>query len=677
MFSYGSTSKGDRLGLTQIRLLHLLPAKDQHNQIECRLEVVALEEDPVYEALSYCWGDNSQLQGIKCNNEAFQVTESLFCALQHLRNDHLERTLWIDAICINQKDLEERRFQVKLMKDIYTRSQRVVIWLGPDPVSDGVDHLFEMVQKISNLPDPRLSTRERTFFEMNVFDADRWHQHEDPISPKVPDQINNDFVIPQKATKGAIAVLTRQWWTRTWTVQEMVLAPSAIIMCGHLAAPASDIRRTCDCVLMHAVSDAFDTGDDDDLLSFGDLFDDPNGTLYMATMRLRRSVSEKMELGKLLRFLRWLGAKDPRDKIYGSLGIAASTYGIEPDYTISTVECYTRATFSIISGSQSLDIFSALRKPSCIETTLEDLPSWVPDWSYDFSSVPDKEKGPSGINNPIIRENVRTPIMLEMAGAFPEWKASGSNMPFKARLSSDCKTLILKGIILEELNRVGNKLEYPWAGPELQSENVIKDSIYDFRRNWRIYNSIGAAMDTIKGWQDLAFGNENLQTVSDETQMDAFLTTLLSNRIRLSADRRKVLDYLQKSIETSFRMSRSGAIMNQLHLPHVAPKLYHKLLGFGKICSIDDDEVLSFGKSFTDVQLAFDQRMATTCSGYLSLVPWSARAGDRIALLRGGRTPYVLRKAGEKWKILGDCYVHGIMSGEAWSDGKCVDIEIV
>ncbi|KAG5818079.1 hypothetical protein H9Q74_010235 [Fusarium xylarioides] len=677
MFSYDSTSQGGALGPTQIRLLHLLPAKNDDNPIECRLQVVAFEENPVYEALSYCWGDNSKLQGIKCNNEAFQVTESLFCALQHLRNEHTERILWIDAICINQEDLEERQAQVKLMKHIYTKSERVVIWLGPDPASDGVNHLCEMLQTIPNLPGPQLSKRERTFFEMNVFDADRWHQDEDTVSSKVPDQIKKDFVIPQEAKKGAIAVLTRPWWSRTWTVQEMVLAPSAIIMCGHLAAPASDVRRACADVLMHAVSDAFDTGDDDDLLSFGDLFDDPNGTLYMARMRTHPSVSAKMELGKLLRFLRWLKAKDPRDKVYGSLGIAASTFGIVPDYTISTVECYTRATFSIISGSRSLDIFSALRRPSCIETTLAGLPSWVPDWSYDFSTVPDKEKGPSAINNPIIRENVRTPMMLEMADAFPEWKVSGSNMPFTAGLSSDGKTLILRGMILDELECVGDKLEYPWPSPELQSDNVVIDSYHEFKRSWRIYRSIGAAMDTIKGWQDLAFESKNLQTISGETRMDAFLTTLLSNRIRLSADRRKVLDYLEDSIGSNFRMNSSGAIMNQLYLPTLAPKLYHKLLGFGKICSIDESEALSFGKSFTDVQLAFDQRMAITGSGYLCMVPWSVRAGDRIALLRGGRTPYVLRKAGDKWRILGDCYVHGIMSGEAWSDDKCVDIEII
>ncbi|KAJ0137527.1 hypothetical protein HZ326_19483 [Fusarium oxysporum f. sp. albedinis] len=74
MFSYNTT--GGVLGSAQTRLLHLLPVTENNDSIECRLEVVALEENPAYEALSYCWGDSSQLQEIKCNNEAFRVTEN-------------------------------------------------------------------------------------------------------------------------------------------------------------------------------------------------------------------------------------------------------------------------------------------------------------------------------------------------------------------------------------------------------------------------------------------------------------------------------------------------------------------------------------------------------------------------------------------------------------------------
>ncbi|KAM0080391.1 hypothetical protein ACKRZS_007486 [Fusarium odoratissimum] len=673
MFSYNST--GGVLGPAQIRLLHLLPAPENNDSIECRLEVVALEEDPVYEALSYCWGDSSQLQEIKCNNEAFQVTENLLSALQHLRNEHSERTLWIDAICINQKDLEERQSQVKLMKDIYTKSQRVVIWLGPDPASDGINHLFELIPTTENLALPHISKSGREFFEKHVIPAGGLYQAEDKASSEA--LAKNDFVVPDPAKKGAVALLKRPWWSRVWTVQEMALAPSAIIMCGDLAAPVLDVSRTVGYIMMYTISNAFNTGDDEDVLNLEDsMLADNDGKLAVAILRLRRSFGKNKELAVLLHLLRWLRAKDPRDKVYGSLGIATSTYGIEPDYTISIVECYARAAFKIISGSCSLEIFSTLGRPSCIPPTLTSLPSWVPDWSYDVTSVPDEERAPSSIKNPITRENQRAPKLFEMRDAFPEEKASKSNIPFTARLLNDGKTLILKGVIVDELNNLGEKLIYPYEGPRIQSNDVVMSSIRNFKRHAKMAEALGGTIAVIQGWEDLVFKTENLYTMPGETRKDAFLTTILSNRIRLSANRRHVLDCFGQSI-AGFGMTTTGTVINQLHLSHVVPKLYRQLLGYKKASNMEMSDILTMGKSLADVQWAFDQRMATTSSGYLCLVPWPTRSGDRIALLQGGKTPYVLRKAGEKWKILGDCYVHGIMSGEAWSDEKCVDIEII
>ncbi|WJG35273.1 uncharacterized protein FOBCDRAFT_239639 [Fusarium oxysporum Fo47] len=623
MFSYNST--GSVLGPTQIRLLHLLPVTENNDSIECRLEVVALEENPVYEALSYCWGDSSQLLEIKCNNEAFQVTENLLSALQHLRNEHTERPLWIDAICINRKDPEERQSQVKLMKDIYTKSQRVVIWLGPDLASDGINHLFKLIPTTEYLALPHISK------------TGGWYQVEDKASSEAPAKY--DFVVPDPAKEGAVALLKRPWWSRVWTVQEMALAPSAIIMCGDLAAP----------IMMYAISNAFNTGDGKDVFNLEDsMLADNDGKLAVAILRLRRSFGKKKELAALLHLLRWLRAKDPRDKVYGSLGIATSTYGIEPDYTISIVECYTRAAFKIISGSCSLEIFSALGRPSCIPPTLTSLPS---------------------IKNPIIRENQRAPKLFEMRDAFPEEKASKSNRTFTGRLLNDGKTLILKGVIVDELNNVGDKLIYPYEGPRIQSDDVVMSSIRNFKRNARIAEAIGGTIAVIQGWQDLAFKTENLYTMPGETRKDALLTTIIRNRILLSANRRHVLDCFEQSI-AGFDMTMTGTVINQLHLSHVVPKLYRQLLGYKKVSNMEMSDIFTMGKSLTDVQWAFDQRMATTSSGYLCLVPWPTRSGDRIALLQGGKTPYVLRKAGEKWKILGDSYVYGIMSGEAWSNEK-------
>ncbi|KAH6949197.1 hypothetical protein DER45DRAFT_624455 [Fusarium avenaceum] len=257
-------------------------------------------------------------------------------------------------------------------------------------------------------------------------------------------------------------------------------------MCGDLVASSSDVQRTCTNVLMHTVSDALDTSNDECVGDFGNLISDPDGKLYIANVRLHRSSNTKTELGALLQLHRWLRAKDPRDKVYGCLGISESTYDIEPDYTVSTVECYIRVAFNIITGSRSLDVFSALRRPCCIEANLSGLLSWVPDWSYDLSSVADEEKDPSSVNNPVIRENVRILILLETRGAFLEFEASKSNLPFTTRLRNDGKTLVLRGFVVDELSSIGNKLEYPYPGPGLLSKDKVIDLIREFKRCFKI-----------------------------------------------------------------------------------------------------------------------------------------------------------------------------------------------
>jgi hypothetical protein len=83
-----------------------------------------------YEALSYVWGDRADPREISCNGVSMEVTRNLFDALAAIRLRTASRWLWVDAICINQEDLEERNYQVARMGSIYRKADRVLIWLG-------------------------------------------------------------------------------------------------------------------------------------------------------------------------------------------------------------------------------------------------------------------------------------------------------------------------------------------------------------------------------------------------------------------------------------------------------------------------------------------------------------------------------------------------------------------
>jgi hypothetical protein len=101
--------------------------------IHCELFEAWLYQDTYiipYEALSYTWGDTKRTARITLNGRSLLVTENLYTALLHLRSSSEDRIMWIDAICIDQDNWEERGHQVQLMGDIYQQAERVVVWLG-------------------------------------------------------------------------------------------------------------------------------------------------------------------------------------------------------------------------------------------------------------------------------------------------------------------------------------------------------------------------------------------------------------------------------------------------------------------------------------------------------------------------------------------------------------------
>ena len=93
---------------------------------------VANTDRTPYEALSYTWGDTSHLAAIKVDGCIYPVTSNLESALRALRDPEKAKVFWVDAICINQSDINEQGQQVRIMWDIYSSAERAVVWLGPE-----------------------------------------------------------------------------------------------------------------------------------------------------------------------------------------------------------------------------------------------------------------------------------------------------------------------------------------------------------------------------------------------------------------------------------------------------------------------------------------------------------------------------------------------------------------
>src|SRR5690242_19071913 len=141
------------------RIMHLQPGQPGE-EIYFRLETVVaatMQPKPEYEALSYTWGDAYLQREIFCNDDAtrsptpLKVTVNCYEAQQSLRYADQPRSLWIDAICIDQAKIEERNAQVKMMGSIFADAREVVVYLGES--ADDSDLVMEWYKNEYEVPE--------------------------------------------------------------------------------------------------------------------------------------------------------------------------------------------------------------------------------------------------------------------------------------------------------------------------------------------------------------------------------------------------------------------------------------------------------------------------------------------------------------------------------------------
>lgn len=163
-------------GTLQFRLLTILPTRTA--KVHCILHIASLDHDiiPAYETISYVWGDRDQRDSIVVNGTILNVPHSSALALRHLRQPDRERKVWIDAICINQADLEERSAQVRMMAEIYSRGTQNLIFLGSNASGDaeGVVDLLMASEERIDVAVEELSEVDRVRF-IEGWSPKAWH----------------------------------------------------------------------------------------------------------------------------------------------------------------------------------------------------------------------------------------------------------------------------------------------------------------------------------------------------------------------------------------------------------------------------------------------------------------------------------------------------------------------
>ena len=117
--------------------------QSQNERLEFTIDAVPLRSAPAYSAVSYVWGLGSASKEIHLNGCTFAVRTNLWSCLHYIRKYQKSpsahcawRYIWVDAICINPVNTEERNQQVQLMDRIFSQATEVSAWLGEDDSAD-------------------------------------------------------------------------------------------------------------------------------------------------------------------------------------------------------------------------------------------------------------------------------------------------------------------------------------------------------------------------------------------------------------------------------------------------------------------------------------------------------------------------------------------------------------
>lgn len=351
--------------LNEIRVLTLQPG-DFLADIHVSIHKVALtpEGPPLYEALSYVWGTTDNLVEIKIGpsgNERLAITQNLAEALPYLRYNDRTRTLWIDAICINQQDLRERSSQVKRMGDIYRLADRVVVWLGIE--KDNSSHVLKMLSDLSS--EIKVDYVNRTMLPASSDSPSHWS--------------NTRRLLPYSgnALCNIDILLHRPWFSRLWVWQEVRLARNnAIIVCGSDTIPWQSLRQAIFCLAYKQWAYNIPSLDSGKLQA-----------RLFAIQRMSDSVSYTT-FGDIIRRTASCKCSDPKDRVYAILSlldISDEGINIEPDYTKTTAQVYQDVVLQHIDHRRKLEMltYCELQNDRSIE-----MPSWVPNWAAADTAKP-------------------------------------------------------------------------------------------------------------------------------------------------------------------------------------------------------------------------------------------------------------------------------------------------
>ncbi|KAJ8118701.1 hypothetical protein OPT61_g373 [Boeremia exigua] len=577
---YSPLKYASRIEEAQFRIATLLPG-EWSERIECRLAIHGLREPPPYKTISYAWGDSQDSSQVIVNDVEITVPSSLELCLRYLRSNEAAIDLWTDAICIDQSNLIERASQVMHMGYIYRSCSLMYIWLG----------------------EPGLVSQSGNPFEMLLHWMEDKHFHDYPGFSRSQDTgewIFEDNASYQKMYEVFYDFVSKPWWTRLWCVQELALCPEAVVVMGSWQLPWEAVLKAKE---NHARHDAgCCAGIPNSMPARYTYF--PDHMLYL---------SQELDLTRMdqiVRALRHKLCKDPRDKIYGLLGLLSSTpiAKILPEYSWPIRDVYLMYTKEVVRQSNSnLQFLTG----SGLGSTCHQLPSWVRDFAAPLR------------NTEASHENCRYEN-YEIYDASARSKG-------EATVTKDDE-LSLSGTFVDRIESVGTVLRH---------------------REW-IH-----IIDTVQSWAQLA-GLSSLDRCPNPTLLqERFWRTILADYMPTGHSAATPWSRITTPVNTAvfeWFFDIQERLQEGLE-PHVSASLHALWLAADERCFFRTEKG-HFGLCFPHTRPG--DEVWVLAGGR---VPFVLRSADAL-IERHDEVP-------QKFRLIGECYLHNFMDGQACgSDDK-------
>lgn len=342
-----------------IRILDLHPGPSDAPFV-CDIAVQHIAGKP-YEAISYVWGDPTPVAFVHCLDETSEgilgVGEGLVKALIAFRLTDQTRRIWVDALCINQKDVAERQSQVRMMGAVYGKAENVLCWLGPFSDQENGEYrarrAIRFLRRFNDEPHEHLRAA-RQYFHFG------------------DDMVDTDGAL-LSSWLAIKELFDLEYFHRAWIIQEVGLARHARFFWG-----TQDVWL-----------DWTEVG------SFCSFMDD-NGASVINHLQLKSWVAHhisfvwatdasgkpKFSFVEVLHWARIHRSTDLRDYIYALLSHPNATVNgsllVQPNYTITPEQAYIELALNVVERTNGLQILAFVDHHE--ESGNLILPTWVPDW---------------------------------------------------------------------------------------------------------------------------------------------------------------------------------------------------------------------------------------------------------------------------------------------------------